>query len=236
MKKFLVPFEKQETVWCKYLAPVEAKTAQSALNKIKKIIEMGDSVQANFGYIECEFVEITEHIHSDCKYNIEDYDVRDVVEADERVSCELSLTAFDIARLGKDELYRMAEEKFAKIGLIFEIKEMQMIPIKIEEHFVTYDCIPVDYVQTWSNGDESIVQNNQMITPLHESLLLLNENIMSKACEYNRTTAIKLPASFDIQRIDKRMKELKTNIVTFREKTYIVGVFDGGYALWECEV
>jgi hypothetical protein len=153
MKKFLVPFQESEMVWCKYIIPVEAKTAQAALNKVRKVIERGDSIQANFGFEECQFVEVVEHIHSDCEYNIDDYDVDDVVDADERIACELSLTAFDIARLGKDELYRMAEEEFSKIGLELEIEEMEMIPIKIEEHYVTYNCIPVDATRTWSNGD-----------------------------------------------------------------------------------
>lgn len=152
MKKFLVPFEECETVWCKYVIPVEAKSPQAALNKVKKIIDRGDSIQAEFGYEECQFVEIVEHIHSDCEYNINDYNLDDVVEADERVACELSLTAYDIARLGKDELYHMAEEKFSRVGLHLEIIEMEIIPIKIEEHFVTYDCIPVVAMRTWSDG------------------------------------------------------------------------------------
>jgi hypothetical protein len=155
MKKFLVPFEKQETVWSKYIIPVEAKTAQAALNKVKKVIDRGDSIQAEFGYEECQFIEVVEHIHSDCEYNIEDYDVSDVVEADERIACELSLTAYDIARLGKDELYNMAEESFRKIGLTLEILEMDMVPTKIEEHFVSYDCIPTEYRNIFT--DESYV-------------------------------------------------------------------------------
>jgi hypothetical protein len=50
MKKYLVPFEEQETVWCKYVIPVEAKSEQSAFNKVKKVIERGDSIQANFTF------------------------------------------------------------------------------------------------------------------------------------------------------------------------------------------
>ena len=153
MKKFLVPFEEQETVWCKYLIQVEAKTAQAALNKVKKVAARGDSIQANFGYEECQFVEIVEHIHSDCEYTIDDYSVDDVVSLDDRIACELSLTAFDIARYSQDELYRMAEEKFSKVGLELEILEMRMIPIRIEEHSVAYDCIPIVAMRTWGNGD-----------------------------------------------------------------------------------
>lgn len=145
MKKFLVPFEEQETVWCKYVIPVEAKTAQAALNKVKKVVDRGDSIQANFSYEECRFVEIIEHIDSDCKYNIDGYTVNDVVDTDERIACELCLTAFDIARYRKDELYRMAEEKFMKVGLNLDIHAMDLIPIKIEEHYVTYNAVPTNY-------------------------------------------------------------------------------------------
>ncbi|MBW6487488.1 hypothetical protein [Sulfurimonas sp.] len=153
MKKFLVPFEEQETVWCKYLITVEAKSAQAALNKVKKVVARGDSIQVNFGFEECEFVEITEHIHSDCEYNIDDYSVDDVVAYDDRIACELSLSAFDIARYGKDELYRMAEEKFMRVGLDLDIQDMDLIPIKIEEHYVAYNAIPTEYIRTFSNGE-----------------------------------------------------------------------------------
>lgn len=155
MKKFLVPFQECETVWCKYIIPVEAKSPQAALNKVKKAIAKGESIKRHFGYESCTFIENVEHIHSDCEYNIDDYSVDDVVPVDERIACELELTAFDIARLGKDKLYNMAEESFRKVGLVFEILEMDMIPTKIEEHFVSYDCIPTEYRRIFT--DESYV-------------------------------------------------------------------------------
>lgn len=101
MKTFLVPFQEQETVWCEYLIPVEAKTQQAALNKVIKVIDRGDSIQANFGFEECQFVKIVEHISSDCTYCIDEYSVDDVIAKNERIACEISHTAFDIARLGK---------------------------------------------------------------------------------------------------------------------------------------
>jgi hypothetical protein len=243
MSIYLVPFEEKELVWTKWTAKIKADSREEALEIMEKICKEGDphNVQNEFGYdygttLNCQFVDISEHIESDKEFNVLDYKTDDVKEVDERIRCELELTAFDIARYGKDELYAMAEEKFTKVGLILDITEMELIPIKIDEDFVTYDAIPIDYTRTWSNGDESVYKNNEMITPLHESLLLFNENIMSTSCDYNRSTAIKLPVSFDIQRIDKRMKELKTDVVTFKENTYIVDIFDSGYALWECEV
>lgn len=125
--------------------PVEAKSKQEAYNKVKEVLESGDSIHASYDY-ECDLVEIIEHIDSDCKYSIDDYDsIKDVEEVDERIKCELSLTAFDIARYGQDELYRMVEEKFMKVGLDLDIQEMDLIPIKFEEHFVTYDAIPTKF-------------------------------------------------------------------------------------------
>lgn len=77
-KKFLVPFDEQETVWSKYQIVVEAETEEDAFNKVREVIDRGDSVQANFGFDKCEFVEITEHISSDCKYSIDDYSVDNI--------------------------------------------------------------------------------------------------------------------------------------------------------------
>ncbi|WP_294963380.1 hypothetical protein [Sulfurimonas sp.] len=167
--------------------------------------------------------------------NVLDCSIEDV-EDDERIMCELNLTAFEIARLGRDALYRMAEEKFMKVGLCLEVSVMHLIPIKIEEHTVTYNAIPISYVRTWSNGDISKHINNECITPLFESLLTFNEGVECKHCPYDSKTLIMLPQSFDTERIDKRMCELKTNVATYRDKIYLVGVRDSGYALWECEV
>lgn len=57
----------------------------------------------------------------------------------------LELTAFQIARYGTDELYRMAEEKFAQVGLDLDISEMELVPIGFKEDSVTYDAVPTDY-------------------------------------------------------------------------------------------
>lgn len=235
MKTYLVPFEAEEIVWNTSVAEVEAHSEAEAFNIVKKSIENGNpylDFNASWDGINTVTSECIETI----RYGIgEDYDItiNNVREADERLKCELELSAFDIARYGKYELYNMAEEKFAQAGISLFIKEMKLIPIGFKEHYVTYDAIPTDYKRTWGNDDISV---DEMITPLNESLLLMNENIMSTSCNYNRSTAIMLPKSFDINRIDKRMKELKTDVVNFRGKYYIVGVYDNGYALWECEI
>lgn len=62
----------------------------------------------------------------------------------EAISCELELSAFDIARYGQDELYEMVEQK---LNQEIEIYEMQMIPIKLEDEYVTYKCVPTKYKQ-----------------------------------------------------------------------------------------
>lgn len=59
-------------------------------------------------------------------------------------------------------MYEEVENKFLQVGINIEIFEMDMIPVKIEEHFVTYNCIPTEhkiyftddsYVH-WKNGEK----------------------------------------------------------------------------------
>ncbi len=158
------------------------------------------------------------------------------VEADDRVYVEIKSSAFDLLGLDKDKIYRMVEDKFAKVGLYFEITSMDIIPKVIEEHFVTYYCYPVDYQRTWYNGDISQHINSKMITPLKQADLLIHKNIKSKSCEYDRSRVILLPKSFNINEIDNQMQELKTDVVEFKNKFYIIGIFDDWYALWECVI
>lgn len=164
MRTYLVPFKEVETVLVGYKASIMANSQEEAFNMVRNIIADGESPH-NYTYIADDGLEYTveahynlgiiEHIKSDCKYNMDDYDKSDVEELNERTSCVLELTAFDIARYGKDELYNMAEAMFLKVGLDYTILEMEMIPIKIVEHFVTYDCIPTEYKLFFS--DETYV-------------------------------------------------------------------------------
>ena len=163
MKTYLVPFEEIETVLVGYQASVKANSKEEAFNKIRNIIADGESPHNYIDVIDgveysieaCSNLGIIEHIESDCKYNMDDYDVNDVEILDERVSCQLQLSAFEIARYGKDELYNMAEAKFLEVGLTLEILDMEMIPSSIEEHFVKYDCVPTEYKQFFT--DETYV-------------------------------------------------------------------------------
>jgi hypothetical protein len=161
MKTFLVPFEETETVLVGYKAKINANSHEEAFDKLQGIIQAGESphnfndeIDGHFYTIEASVnTGIIEHVHSDCKYNMESYGLNDVKEVDERVSCKLDLTAFEIARYGNEELYNMAVAKFNKVGLSLEILEMEMIPAKIEEHFVSYDCIPTEYKHTFTDDD-----------------------------------------------------------------------------------
>ena len=152
---------------------------------------------------------------------------------DDRVYTELHLSAFDLLKFDIGEIYRMVEDKFARVGLNLDITSMDIIPKVIEEHFVTYYCYPVDFQRTWYNGDISQHIDSKMITPLKQADLLIHKNIKSKFCEYNRSKTILLPKSFDLNEIGSQMQELKTDVVEFKNKFYIVGVFDNWYALWE---
>lgn len=234
MKTFLVPFQEQETVWVEYQAKVEANSQDEAFLKVKQLVNNCDSPHQEY---DCENIGITEHIESDCKFFMDDYTSDDVKVKDDRLSCEISHTAFDIARLGKDALYNEVENIFLQIGLRLEIFEMDMIPVKIEEHFVTYRCVPTEYKIIfrdnnyihWKDGvkmNQDIKLEDLEITPL----------LMSKSCNYDSTTNIKLSETFPISQLDKTLCDNKSDVVKYRGKTYICGILDGGYALWECEV
>lgn len=172
MNTYLVPFEEVETVLVGYQAKVHANTAEEAFMKISDIIADGesphnftDTLEHGLQYdIEAHVnLGIIEHIDSCCKYNIEDYSVDDVVMVDERISANLDFTAFDIARYGQDELYRMVEESFRQVGLTLEILEMDMVPTRIEEHFVSYDCIPTEYRNIFTDESYVHIKNGKVI-------------------------------------------------------------------------
>lgn len=58
----------------------------------------------------------------------------------------VSWSAFDIARIGKDQMYAKVQEAFIEEYCIFLIiNEMSAMPQKIEGEDVEYLCIPTDY-------------------------------------------------------------------------------------------
>jgi len=238
MRTYLVPFQSEEIVWNDCIAEVEANSREEAFKIVEDSITNSNpfrdfNAQWNgVNTVTNEVVEVTKYAIGE-EYNST---IDDVKEADNKIYAELQLEAFDMLRLDKDEIYRMVEEKFRQVGLILDITSINIIPKKIEEETITYYCYPVDYRRTWSNRDVSQHIDSKIITPLKQDNLLMSENIMSISCEYNRQKAILLPKSFDIRDIDKQMQELKTDVVKFNDKFYIVGIFDDWYALWECIV
>lgn len=155
MRTYIVPFEAKETSWNSCIAKVEASSKEEAFKMVEKSIEESNPFR-DFNAEWNGINTVTNEVIETSKYAIGDeYScaVDDVEEADERVYCTLDLTAFDIARYGKDALYHQAENIFLEVGLELEIFEMDMIPIKFEEHFVAYKCIPTDFTRTFTDGD-----------------------------------------------------------------------------------
>ena len=234
MKTFLVSFQEQETVWVNYSAKVEASSKDEAFKKIEQLVINNDSPHQEF---DCDNNGISEHIKSDCKFFMEDIDIDDVKVEDDRLSCELEYTAIDIVKLKKETIYSAAEESFLKVGLKIEILEMDMIPIKIEEYFVTYRCVPTEHKIIFT--DESFIHwkdGVQMNPDINFEDLEITPLLMSKYCNYNSTTNIKLNKLFPISKLDTKLCDNKTDVVKYNGQTYLCGVLNDGYALWECEI
>ena len=56
---------------------------------------------------------------------------------------QITFTAFEIARIGKDNMYEVAEDQYREEGIDVEIEEMALIPESIDGEYVTYRCVPV---------------------------------------------------------------------------------------------
>jgi len=62
------------------------------------------------------------------------------------ISTQIKISAFDIARLGQEQLYEMAEQNLLNKRIKIEIREMKMTPVEIKDSEVLYECCVVDYV------------------------------------------------------------------------------------------
>ncbi len=245
MKTYLVPFTEKEKVIVNYIAKVEAKNKEEAYDKIIKIIDENGSPHQ---YYDANNNGIAEHLDSCCHFDIEPFDEDDIKIEDDRLSCELDYTAFDIARLGKDTIYNAAEESFLKVGIRIDIIEMDMIPIKIEEHFVTYNCIPTEHkiiftddnFVHWKDGvqiDQKIKEDDTVVDlDIELDDLEITPLVVSKSCSYDRKTLIKLSPSFRAAKLDELLCENKSDVVKYNGQTYICGILDDGYALWMCKI
>ena len=245
MKTYLVPFTEKEKVTVNYIAKVEAKNKEEAYDKIIKIIGENESPHT---YYDADNNGIAEHLDSCCHFDIEPFDEDEIKLEDDRLSCELDYTAFDIARLGKDAIYHAAEESFLKIGIRIDIINMDMIPIKIEEHFVTYNCIPTEHkiifsddnFVHWKDGvkiDESIEKEEAIADiEINIDILEITPLLMSKSCNYDRATSISLSDIFPLAKLDEKLCDNKTDVVKYNGQTYICAIIDNGYSLCACEV
>ncbi|MFA6395862.1 MAG: hypothetical protein WCW84_07835 [Sulfurimonas sp.] len=65
----------------------------------------------------------------------------------QNLSTHLTLTSFDIARFGSDELYRMAEQKISEqFKVEIEINDMKIIPKQIvDDEYVRWLFKPTSY-------------------------------------------------------------------------------------------
>ena len=243
MKTYLVPFTEKEKVVVDYIAKVEAKSKEEAYDKIIKIIDENESPHE---YYDADNYGIAEHLDSCCHFDIEPFDESDIKEVDNRLSCELSYTAFDIARLGKDEIYKVAEENFLKVGIRIDIIEMDMIPIKIEECFVTYRCVPTEYKiifsdETfiyWKDGiklEKIVKTNTKPFVEITLDSFDIMPSLKHNSCNYDSKINILLSKSFPIAILDTKLCDCKSDVVIYNDNTYICGVFNDTYALWQCE-
>jgi len=156
-KTYIVPFQAEEIVWNNCIAKVEANSKEEALEKVEKSVENSNPLfdfNTDWDGTNTVTNECIETIQCKMKDDFE-VTVYHIKEFDDRIRCELSHTAFDIARYGKDDLYKQAENIFLEVGLTLDILEMDMVPTAIEEHFVTYECIPTEYKRIFR--DESFV-------------------------------------------------------------------------------
>lgn len=61
------------------------------------------------------------------------------------ITIQLTFTAFGIARIGKDNMYDVAQDQYREKGIEIEIQEMEMIPESIDGEYVTYRCTPIAF-------------------------------------------------------------------------------------------
>lgn len=75
-------------------------------------------------------------------------------------SAVVDIDLFDVARLGKDELYNIVEQTFQKEGVEIDISQMDAKPIKInEDGSVSYRFTPTEF--TLNNKQDWLFDNNQ---------------------------------------------------------------------------
>jgi hypothetical protein len=140
MARWKVPFYTHETVVNWYYTVVEADTAEEAHHIIQNEIANEESLILSGRKTEWEGCNTA----TTDVLEIESYHAgsKDYVKPAPEYSCRISLSAFDIASIERNQLYVMAEQKFADNGIEIEIFEMEMIPVGADEDRVVWECIP----------------------------------------------------------------------------------------------
>jgi heterodisulfide reductase subunit B len=72
------------------------------------------------------------------------------------------------------------------------------------------------------------------ITIQQENIVDIAPMLMHSSCNYDISKIIKLANSFDTTMLDNIMKDNKSDVVIYNNKTYIMGLYNDQYALWEC--
>lgn len=227
MKTYLVPFQGQETVWIEYQARVQASCKNDAFHIIKQMVEQNYSPHRAY---DCINTNVVEHIANENKFFIDDFTDNDVKELDERICCEVSYYTMDFFNRGisKQSIVDDATEKFKQIGLILEIEDFELKPLRIEEMFVKYDFIPTKYKRNFADGEIVYFENGVKTKTSLEKCSL--QQINQKLEKYNLYAEI---SSFDnkyVGCISSRMNNqdgiiFKSNVNSFEMLAmgYIVG-------------
>lgn len=83
-----------------------------------------------------------------------------------KYAVEIELSAFDIARLGKDEIYNVASDVIYKTYEVeLDVTDMKMLPMCLDDEFVTYQCVPMEYTVVSDdepeNNDDSVFMTGE---------------------------------------------------------------------------
>jgi len=142
MARYKIKFKAIETCINNCKVYVEASSKEEAYKKAKEQVD-NHFDHEDFSNTDWDgFNGINEETMKVSDFQLCEFD--EVEEVDESPYCELKLSAQNIIELGETGIKQMVSEKFERAGLeIDKNKPVKMIPIGLEEHFVTYKCIPV---------------------------------------------------------------------------------------------
>ena len=56
----------------------------------------------------------------------------------------ITFSAFELARIGKDNMYEVAQDQYAEQGIEIEIEDMNLIPVSFHGEDVAYRVVPLE--------------------------------------------------------------------------------------------